>query len=292
MAIVTTLSHSNHSIPGLDLSNHRKLHNLTSGSVGALSKAAALSLSNHAHSIGNLDRSIGKLDRSHGKLNERKDTLAPLTSDTVLFNIGGQLYRISRSLLNLQPKSMLARSASEHWHSQHCDNNIQSCQGMNAIFIDRNGSRFQYVLDYLRDGRIFLPMSECREAILSELDYYNIQYEEEYILHAPSTQGVAMNGMRTIQNTILKWKCADLAADIVEAAWNSAKWTGKEGDKKYLSLKPLRFKELCFKLNEKDVIRWTNEHLMTLGLKMTSLEFDLSCDRCRVTLQVVENIEL
>lgn len=248
-----------------------------------MATARTLTLSNH--SLHNLNLDV--LDLGY---NKKQKTDHPRTTDTVLFNIGGQYYRISKSLLNTQPHSMLARSASEQWHQQRSFETQGDKE--NAIFIDRNGARFQYVLDYLRDGRIFLPLSECRESILSELDFYAIDYEDEYIMHSPSSQGVAMGGLKLLQNQILKWRCADLAADIVEAAWKDAKWTGREGDRKYLSFEPHRFKELCYQLKQEDAISWTNEHLMTLGLKITSLELDMSCEKCRVTVQIVEEQEV
>ena len=199
-----------------------------------------------------------------------------MTPQTVLFNIGGSKYRVSQSLLDTQPKSMLTRISSEQWHSDDSS----------EIYIDRNGSRFQYVLDYLRDERVFLPISECKESIISELEYYNIDYDEDYILHSSTGQSQAVDGMKIIQNTISKWRCADLAADCIEAAWQDAKW--RDGDKKYLSFQPHHFKETCYDMKEKDVLKLTNEHLISLGVKITSLDFDIGHERCRVTLQVVD----
>jgi len=197
-----------------------------------------------------------------------------MMAGTVLFNVGGQQYRISQSLLDTQPKCMPTRSASEHWHSDDSS----------EIYIDRNGSRFQYVLDYLRDGRVVLPISECKEAIISELEYYSIDYDEDYIIHSSTSQSQAVDGMKIIQNTIMKWRCADLAADCMEAAWKEGKW--RNGDKQYLSFEPNRFKEICHNMKEKEVIMMTNEYLMSLGVKISSMDFDIGHERCRVTLQV------
>lgn len=192
---------------------------------------------------------------------------------TVLFNIGGHPYRVSKSLLDSQPNSMLTRIASKQWHTDDSE-----------IFIDRNGSRFQYVLDYLRDGRVILPISECKEAIVSELEYYNIDFDEDYIRH--SSQGQAADGMKIIQNTILKWRCADLAADCIQAAWEDSKW---RGDKKYLSFEPHRFKDTFYNMKEKEIMKLTNEHLLSLGVKITSMDFDIGQETCRVTLQLIDS---
>ena len=47
-------------------------------------------------------------------------------------------------------------------------------QETKTIFIDRDGLRFRYVLDYLRDHEINLPMTESREAMHKELEYYGL----------------------------------------------------------------------------------------------------------------------
>ncbi len=191
---------------------------------------------------------------------------------TVLFNIGGCQYRVSKSLLSMHPDSMLTRSASDLWHSQKDDS---------EIYIDRNGLRFQFVLDYLRDGEVFLPISESKEAVLVELEYYNIDCKEESI---HSSQGQAAGGtLLIIQNTIQKWRCADLAADCIEAAWDETQW---RGDKKYLSLKPHRFKDV-YKMKDKVVMGLVNEFLLSLGIKVSSIEFDIVNEACRVTLQLL-----
>lgn len=195
-------------------------------------------------------------------------------SPTVLFNVGGHQYRVSRSLLSSFPNSMLARaSSSDMWYKDEGS----------EIYIERNGQRFQYVLDYLRDSEVYLPMTECKQAFISELEYCNIDFDEDSI---HSSQGQAASGLQVIQNTILKWRCADLAADCIEALCKDedTKW---RGDKKYLSLKPYRFKETYRKLNEKDIIKMTNEHLLSLGIKATSMEFDIINEKCRVTLQLL-----
>lgn len=44
------------------------------------------------------------------------------------------------------------------------------------VFIDRNGDRFQYVLDYMRDGKkLSLPVTISKEAFLNDLKYYGFE---------------------------------------------------------------------------------------------------------------------
>ena len=83
----------------------------------------------------------------------------------IKFNVGGVRYEVSQSLLDSYPDSMLAQSASENWQK---DPNEE-------IFIERNGLRFQFVLDYLRDGHVNLPGSVSKAALLTDLKFYGFE---------------------------------------------------------------------------------------------------------------------
>jgi len=90
----------------------------------------------------------------------------------IKFNIGGNRYEVSQSLLQSYPDSMLTKSAAEQWHTNP-----------NAeIFIDRNGSRFQYVLDYLRDGIVHLPVFVTKASFLIDLQFYAVDVKEDAIV--------------------------------------------------------------------------------------------------------------
>ena len=49
------------------------------------------------------------------------------------------------------------------------------------IFIERDGRRFRFVLDYLQDGKVGLPITETNDAFVSELEYYNIGVDVDKI---------------------------------------------------------------------------------------------------------------
>ena len=85
-------------------------------------------------------------------------------TDIAKFNVGGQHYEVSRSLLQSHPDTMLAKSASDQWQEDP----------ESEIFIERDGARFRFVMDYLRDGNVTLPITETKEAFVAELEYYNI----------------------------------------------------------------------------------------------------------------------
>ena len=83
----------------------------------------------------------------------------------ITFNIGGQRYEISRSLLDQFPESMLTNCASGQWLENPEE----------EIFIERDGAVFRYILNYMRDGSVFLPVTERKQSFIKELDYYGIE---------------------------------------------------------------------------------------------------------------------
>jgi hypothetical protein len=49
------------------------------------------------------------------------------------------------------------------------------------IFIERDGERFRYVLDYMRDGSVQIPLSIPRGQLVMDLEYYGIDYADASI---------------------------------------------------------------------------------------------------------------
>lgn len=81
---------------------------------------------------------------------------------TVVFDVGGRLYRVSRSLLEAFPETLPTRAASDTWRTDN----------RRPVFIDRDSERFRYILDYMRDGIVHLPLTESKTALLHEFEYY------------------------------------------------------------------------------------------------------------------------
>mmetsp|Transcript_922 Transcript_922/g.1197 ORF Transcript_922/g.1197 Transcript_922/m.1197 type:complete len:221 (+) Transcript_922:316-978(+) len=92
-------------------------------------------------------------------------------TELVKFDIGGQFYKVSRSLLDKHPESMLFKSASKQWQE---DPEAE-------IFIEGNGFRFQFILDYMRNDKLDLPITESKKTIIAELEYYGITVNEDSI---------------------------------------------------------------------------------------------------------------
>ena len=91
----------------------------------------------------------------------------------VKFNVGGTRYEVARSLIEMHPDTMLARVVSKEWQ----------LDPSKEVFIERNGSRFKYVLDYLRDGKALVSNDVCKESILAELQYFGISHQERDVQH-------------------------------------------------------------------------------------------------------------
>ena len=95
-------------------------------------------------------------------------------SATIRLNVGGTSYEVSRSTIEQYPDTMLARMVSEAWNSD--DSGDESDKDKKALFIDRNGERFQYVLDYMRDGsNVSLPVLVSKEGFLKDLEYFGFE---------------------------------------------------------------------------------------------------------------------
>lgn len=100
----------------------------------------------------------------------------------VRFNVGGTLYDVSyNALMRCKDSSVLALSArlvSGKW--EEGNGNKKSCFidcDKNPFFIDRDGTLFQYVLDYLHTGKHCFPPSVSAAAMKEEFEYYGIDVD-------------------------------------------------------------------------------------------------------------------
>eukprot|EP01063_Lacrimia_lanifica_P008899 TRINITY_DN15969_c0_g2_i1.p3 TRINITY_DN15969_c0_g2~~TRINITY_DN15969_c0_g2_i1.p3 ORF type:complete len:184 (+),score=75.71 TRINITY_DN15969_c0_g2_i1:81-632(+) len=89
----------------------------------------------------------------------------------VMLNVCGQKYEVLVATLLSSPETMLGALV-EKWN-----NNGEFSDESNTtreIFIDRNGDRFQYILDWYRDGRIFLPKHIPYDAMMSDVQFFRL----------------------------------------------------------------------------------------------------------------------
>ena len=98
-------------------------------------------------------------------------------SGRLKLDVGGHKFTTSRTTLTSQPDSMLAAMFSGR-HTL-----VKDEEG--AYFIDRDGTHFRFILNYLRDGQLgegTLPEDRFQlQEILRESDYYQLTELAQYI---------------------------------------------------------------------------------------------------------------
>ena len=120
---------------------------------------------------------------------------------------------------------MLARLVSDTWQT---DPNA-------TVFIDRDGERFKYVLDYLRYGKVSLPITVPKDMFLYDMEFYGFVVVNEtvagsnslddlssIIKQAPIVQGISpiFQMIKNNQETIEK---CELETLFLEKAMEYAK---------------------------------------------------------------------
>ena len=71
-------------------------------------------------------------------------------SSTILLNVGGHRFTTSLQTLTKDPNSMLAAMFSGKFEMEPSEDG--------AFFIDRDGTHFRFILNYLRNGKLTLPV--------------------------------------------------------------------------------------------------------------------------------------
>ncbi|KAJ9473308.1 hypothetical protein DIPPA_08134 [Diplonema papillatum] len=89
----------------------------------------------------------------------------------VCFNVSGTKYEVLVATLLNSPETMLG-ALMEKWHGsgEFSDDSTNTRE----VFIDRNGERFQYILDYYRDGVIVLPPHIPYEAFMRDVQFFSL----------------------------------------------------------------------------------------------------------------------
>ena len=89
-------------------------------------------------------------------------------SSTVKLNVGGQLFVTSVQMLRKDPNSMLAAMFSGKF-------NTKTSEG-GSYYIDRDGTHFRFILNYLRTGQLTLPEGATfLKELEEEAEFYHIQ---------------------------------------------------------------------------------------------------------------------
>jgi hypothetical protein len=93
--------------------------------------------------------------------------------EIVKLNVGGHPYHISRTLLERYPLSTITRTVvtAEEERGTHFGSGSDSDS---EIFICGDGTAFRFILNYLRHGRVFLPLTETKASFMNELSHYGL----------------------------------------------------------------------------------------------------------------------
>ena len=197
-------------------------------------------------------------------------------TETVKFNVGGTIYEVSRSLLERYPDTMLAKNASKRWQED----------SMSEIFIERDGDLFRHVLNYLRDGRVVLPLTASREGLMLELQYYGLEGVEkenidDSLIRGTQCAGVYFEIVQDLKRKIRenkretatlkeKTKQSEEKTNILQFSHDCIKkwftnYISKDGDLSYVSLKYSGY-------NPEESASLCNTHLENFGLFINELE--------------------
>ena len=101
-------------------------------------------------------------------------------SSTVNLNVGGQHFTTSLQTLTKDPNSMLAAMFSGKFEMK------PSKDG--SFFIDRDGTHFRFILNFLRTGKLTLPKGATfTEELEEEAEFYQIQGLIDALRHADNS---------------------------------------------------------------------------------------------------------
>jgi len=107
--------------------------------------------------------------------------------DKILLNIGGMRFHATRATLENSQffGEMLDRRSKTHFESD------------GSIFIDRDGTHFRHILNYLRDKSVPDLYQPERKQLLVEARYYNITGLVRELEAQNSAQGMGGRGRKT-----------------------------------------------------------------------------------------------
>ena len=123
--------------------------------------------------VKDLNKSIedkcNKLKQKEEHLKEISQKISSINfDDTIKLNVGGVTYQTSLQTLKKYPGSLIAEMFSAKFSLKRSDDG--------SFFIDRDGTHFRHILNYLRTGKAPVPsvLKETLEEILVEAEYYGL----------------------------------------------------------------------------------------------------------------------
>ncbi|XP_020624754.1 BTB/POZ domain-containing protein KCTD4-like [Orbicella faveolata] len=117
-------------------------------------------------------------------------------SSMLKLNVGGHLFSTSLSTLNKDPGSMLHAMFSGRFDTNASEDG--------SYFIDRDGTHFRYILNYLRTGQLLVPEDNIvRRELLTEAEFYQVEGIINELKARPFKDSVILSSDQ--QQTLIKW---------------------------------------------------------------------------------------
>jgi hypothetical protein len=137
-------------------------------------------------------------------LDKDKVDLNFVMTDIVHLNVGGVQYCVAKSTVMKFEDTMLANLISDKWIS---NNNSEE-----PIFIDRDGERFKYILDFYRDEEIIVPRTVSIEAVKKDALYFGLP--ENAIITESKKQNLFLGDIFSLRSSLVDIK-KDLTLQIL-----------------------------------------------------------------------------
>lgn len=116
--------------------------------------------------------------------------------ESVKLNVGGKLFDTSLSTLNKDPGSMLHAMFSGRFDTKAREDG--------AYFIDRDGTHFRYILNFLRTNQLVLPDDKVvQKEVLVEAEFYQINGIMDILAPNPFSKSTILN--RAQSKTLVSW---------------------------------------------------------------------------------------
>ena len=120
-------------------------------------------------SITVFENNIATLNAKEERFFKLSRKISSINFESIIkLNVGGQIYQTSLQTLTKYPGSLLAEMFSTHFDLK------QGCDG--CYFIDRDGTHFRHILNYLRSGTapVISILTTYNEEILQEAEFYGL----------------------------------------------------------------------------------------------------------------------
>ncbi len=137
----------------------------------------------------------------------------------VTLDVGGRLFKTSLDTLRMREESMLARMFSGQFLIEE----------KVPTFIDRDGTHFPFILNFLRDGRVDLPVDDLtKRQLVQEARFYSLPKLERQLTRGLWTVGTKID----VLNSVRKWRAATIK-EVTETSflisWSKKwKWLSKD----------------------------------------------------------------